>query len=671
MANCWAIPQFWLDKSRLVLISILLALAVVKPVHADPLDEQRELFRQANQALAAGQLQKFKSLSAQLSDYALYPYLVYEELRKRLWKADSAELRAFLAAYPDLPISGDLRRNRLKFLAQGKKWQEFLDFYTVQQDKTLQCYFLQARMHLNHQELLLEDIRSLWLAGESLPQECDPVFDFLYQSDFMTDDLLWQRIRLAMGNNNPALAGYLSRRLSDTERKWGIRWVDTHNNPARWTGAAAFEDTPQAREILVHGITRLARQDVSRALANWESLRNKYTFSEADKGRALRELAIWSARKNLEMATELLDTIETSSVDDTILHWRLVTALANRDWHSLLRWTSGTPPESVTWQRWYYWQGRALEETGRTEEARVFFQKIQDERDYYGFLARDHLAIPYEMNHRELQEQPEAWQEVATFPAVIRARELYHHGMLYAARREWQMMFDALSNYQLQIAAVFAAEWGWHDRAILTLGRAMAYDDLVLRFPVVFEQLLRKYADQRQLDLAWMYALVRAESAFMVDARSVSGALGLMQLMPATGKQTADRIGFRGFENVYLLEADKNVTIGSAYLKQMAEKFNGNLVLATAAYNAGPNAVLSWLPKEVFIMPEIWIEQIPYEETRKYVSRILYFASIYDWRLQQKVIPVKDRMNMIPLRKNLHAANAHCGSKLASVVLNQ
>ena len=233
------------------------------------------------------------------------------------------------------------------------------------------------------------------------------------------------------------------------------------------------------------------------------------------------------------------------------------------------------------------------------------------------------------------------------------------------------MMFDALSNYQLQIAAVFAAEWGWHDRAILTLGRAMAYDDLVLRFPVVFEQLLRKYADQRQLDLAWMYALVRAESAFMVDARSVSGALGLMQLMPATGKQTADRIGFRSFENVYLLEADKNVTIGSAYLKQMAEKFNGNLVLATAAYNAGPNAVLSWLPKEVCIMPEIWIEQIPYEETRKYVSRILYFASIYDWRLQQKVIQVKDRMNMIPLRKNLHAANAHCGSKLASVVLNQ
>jgi soluble lytic murein transglycosylase len=628
--------------------------------HAATLEEQRALYKRANQALVAGESRKFAALAAQLKDYPLYPYLVYEVIRGRLSKADGAEINKFLTIYPDLPISKDLRRNRLGFLARNGRWQEFLDLYDGEGDKVLQCYYLRARMQLRREENLLADIRDLWLAGESLPRECDPVFTLLYGSALMTDDLVWQRFRLALGNNDPILASYLSRRLSAPERIWAQRWMETHNNPARGTSSPVFADTPQAREILVHGITRLARVDVARALTHWDALEKRYDFAATESARARRELAIRAARDGHPRAGELLDAIAATDVDDSILHWRLVTAIAKKDWENLIRWTEVPPPDSLTPQRWLYWRGRALEETGRPEEARETFSRIQKERDYYGFLARDRLGIAYEMNHRELPAQPEVRREVAAFPHIERARELHFHGMRSAARREWQALLDRLAHYQLQIAATIAAEWGWHDQAILTLGKAMAYDDLLLRFPVAFEDTLRKYAAQRKLDLAWMYALVRAESAFLTDARSVSGALGLMQLLPATARETAQRIGFRTYANSYLLEADKNITLGSAYLKQMLDRFDGNLVLATAAYNAGPGAVQSWLPTDACLTPEVWIELIPYEETRKYVSRILYFASIYDWRLQQEITSVRDRMSTIPTRKSLQAAGPQC-----------
>ena len=216
-----------------------------------------------------------------------------------------------------------------------------------------------------------------------------------------------------------------------------------------------------------------------------------------------------------------------------------------------------------------------------------------------------------------------------------------------------------MTTYQKQIAAMIAANWGWHDRVIITLGGAKAYDDLVLRFPMAFENEMKIYAVKRNLDLEWMYALTRAESAFMVDAKSPSGALGLMQVMPATGKETAKSIGFKPYSNRYLLEADKNITIGSAYLRQMFDRF-GNTVVATAAYNAGPNAVAKWLPKIGCLEPDIWAEQIPYGETRKHVSRIMFFATIYDWRLQNNVKRFNQRMATIQPNNNNVVTSLSC-----------
>lgn len=653
---------------RILTVILACILISIPPMAAaDLLEDQRILYRQATGELAAGNIKAFRKTSAQLQDYPLYPYLVYNELSRRIRQAGDAEISDFLERYPDLPVAQNLRTNWLKLLAQGGKWQTFYEHYQPPQNATLQCYFLQARMQLNRQEGLLEDIRSMWLAGKSQPAECDPAFELLYDSELMTDDLVWERIRLAMANNKPALTGFLGKRLDEADRQWVSRWINMHANPAKWTHQPGFEDKPVAREILVHGINRLANRDIDRAIRHWDDLQAGYSFTQQDIALVRRTLAIRSARNKHERAMQLLDQIADADVDEDIFHWRLATTLANNDWQALLRWTAGEPPATIISQRWHYWHSRALEESGKPDEALSGYQLIKDERDYYGFLVRDRLGLAYEMNHHSQPEQEEAWREVARMPPVIRARELYMLGLFYAARREWHQAYEHMSNYQLQIAAAQAAGWGWHDRSILTLGRAMAYDDLTLRFPVVFEPYVRKYAEMRKLDLGWMYALVRAESAFMVDARSPAGALGLMQVMPATGKQTARSIGFRTYKDSYLLEAVKNITIGSAYLQQMYEKFNNSIVLATAAYNAGPNAVMAWLPGDGCVTSDVWIEQIPYAETRKYVSRILYYASIYDWRLQQEITPVMKRMSMIPMKKHLHAGGTPCSTKLASL----
>jgi len=205
----------------------------------------------------------------------------------------------------------------------------------------------------------------------------------------------------------------------------------------------------------------------------------------------------------------------------------------------------------------------------------------------------------------------------------------------------------------------------------MTLAKARAYDRLVLRFPLVYEGLLNTYAKKRGLDPSWMFGLIRAESAFIEDVKSPAGALGLMQVMPKTGKQTAARIGLKGFTSGKLKQAKTNVQIGSAYLKMMLDRFKGNMVLATAAYNAGPHRVATWLAQiGTCEASDVWIDTIPFNETRKYVRRVLYFTSIYDWRRRAKVIPIAQRMTGVGGGEQALTSGAICSSQYLSKVID-
>ena len=652
----------------LLMITGYIILPVTSPA-ATQLDEQRSKFVQAQKALRTKNINTFRQLTEELKDYPLYPYLVQYYLSSNLWQVKDEEIKAFLNRYGDLTTAEDLRRDWLKYLASQKRWQTYVDNYTPQRDQKLQCYHLHARLQTNNHAYLLEDTRSIWLSGKSLPPQCDTAFAELYKSDLLTSETVWKRITLAMAEGNTSLAKYLSRFLDEDNKNWVSRWIATHHNPDRWTDKQKYEDLPIAREILVYGIYRLARIDAAKAISRWRELEPAYSFDKEQIDGLRKYLTIRAASEKLAGAGQMLEQIPNELVDENIFQWRLATALQNEDWKNLLNWTTGEPPDNSPYQRWLYWRARALEETGDSESAREIYQQLSKERDYYGFLSVDRLGQPYNMQHRSLPEDMEEWFKLSNKPAIVRARELHILGMHYSARREWQHAFRDMTSYQLQIAASIAANWGWHDQTILTLGRAAAYDDLVLRFPMPYQKLITSNVRKRDLDLSWVYALTRAESSFMEDAKSSTGALGLMQVMPATGRETARNLGMKDFYTSHLLRANSNIPIGTEYLRKMYNRFNNNLIVATAAYNAGPNAVSKWLPEKGCVDPEIWIELIPYRETRRYVRRILYFASIYDWRLQQEIKPVKERMAAITPGKNQLVANLTCNSKDLSASL--
>jgi len=661
------LPVLRTNMIRVFLTLIMISpLAISQQTSAATLKEQRQQYLDAKKALKAGKIKTFTKLSESLKDYPLYAYLRYNYLRPRLHKISDEDIKNFIHSYPDFISIDSLKTSWLKQLYKQRKWQVFLDNYSPQKGLKLRCQQLQARINTNNFTYLLEDIRTLWLTGKSLPPQCDNAFKRLYKSELMTNELVWGRIQLAMESGKTGLVNYLSKRLDKDYKYWAKQWVAMHHNPSVGTKNPQYPDTAIAREILLYGIKRLARQNISRSLSNWQTLQDNYDFTPVEIDDVNLVITVRAAKNKHPKAAELLDNLNPALDSDEIFHWRLRTALKTKDWQRLYRWTRDEPPDipSVKY-RWIYWRGRALEKIGDIEKANESYASIADQRDYYGFLAADRIGAEYNMNHHPLPEDLEAKNKVAHMPGIRRARELFVLYGDYRARREWQHSLRAMTNYQKQIAAQLASEWGWYDRAIFTMGAAHAYDDLELRFPITYRDDIEKYAKKRVMDSGWIYALMRSESAFMEKVKSPAGALGLMQIMPATGRLTARKIGMKRFRTSDLLVAKKNIALGTAYMKQMQDKFNGSHILATAAYNAGPGRSVKWSPKKGCKDPDIWVEQIPFNETRGYVKRVIFYASIYDWRLGHEIIPLKQRMTAVyPYKSNasLNSATMLCSN---------
>jgi soluble lytic murein transglycosylase len=339
--------------------------------------------------------------------------------------------------------------------------------------------------------------------------------------------------------------------------------------------------------------------------------------------------------------------VPDEAVDAKLREWRIRTAVSDGNWSAVVTHTSNLAPEETQREEWRYWRAHALDQTGERARALDDFSRLARERDYHGFLAADFMNWPYEMSNQPIEYDPAALEALANQPGFIRARELYKAELFIDARREWHWITRNLSPDELKLAAVLAEQWGWHDRAILTVAQSKDYNDLNLRFPINYQSEVRKIAKQFQLEPAHVYAVIRQESAFNKDARSHAGALGLMQLMPRTGRVTAKKHNIALPSTSLLYEPDKNISIGSAYLKQVMEAYDDNIVLASAAYNAGPHRVKRWLPEDEEKPAARWIAMVPFNETRNYIQRILAYIAIYDWRLEQPATPLKKHMPLI------------------------
>jgi soluble lytic murein transglycosylase len=625
-----------------LLLLLMMGSARAEP---DPLAAQRELFLEARAALLDNRLEDYRALADRVRDYPLYPYLQFEDLRNRLSHADEREIARFLKAHDGEPLGDRLRQAWLYNLARNRRWPLFLRDYRPTDSVDLQCYALQARLETGQKKDLVRDALKLWLAGESRPKACDPPFKYLADGGHLNRERLWARIRLAMRNNRPVLAGYLANNLPEADRAWVTLWRAANDTPSRALDDPRLAaDTPLAREITLHALRRIARFDAAQAHEKWLAVRDARAFDAGDTAALEGYIAYAAATQHLPQAHAWLVALPAAAEDSRIREWRIRTAIDLQDWTAVRAHIEALPKQERTDEEWRYWHAVALQKTGAPEEAMKRFGELARERSYHGFLAADALRSPYELGHRPIAYDAARLEPLRSRPGLVRAHELYRAGLMTDARREWAYAIRHMSREELKLAAVLADRWGWHDRAILTVARSGDYNDLVLRFPLDHVDSVRRHAGSNGLDAGQVFALIRQESAFNSDARSSAGAMGLMQLMPATGKLTAqrNRIPYSGAGT--LLDGDKNIELGTSYLRHVMERFDGNPVLATASYNAGPHRVERWLPEADSEPAAVWIAGIPFRETRDYVQRVLAYAVIYDWRMQRPITPLNKRM---------------------------
>lgn len=618
---------------------------------ADRIDKQREQFQDAETALRDGRSADYRQLKRALSDYPLYPYLEYQELLGDLDKADPDRVRAFLKRYDGQPVAVRLRSSWLHRLGKRRDWDDFLAFYTPQSSVTLQCYHVRARLQNGNRKQALDDALKLWLVGYSQPDACDPAFDQLFADGLITSERLWQRIRLAFANQKSSLATYLAKRLSAEDREWVRRWSLAHSRPTEAIKADwAQDDTPLVREILAHALQRLARYKPDQAWKHWQSLAAGHRFSTQQAGKILRSIALNGAVNGEADAVRWLAAVPDGAADDSIRQWRVRVALQKGEWKQALQRLGELSEHNRGEDEWRFWRARALDSSGAAGDAWTEYAQLSGERSYFGFLAADRLKRPYQMGDAREAFDKQSLAAIEALPGIRRSQELYLVGNRLEARREWFYATRNMPPEQLRLAALLAHRWGWHDRAIVTAAQAHYWSDLTLRFPLPHRESIFANARRYEIDPALIYGVIRQESAFMEDAVSSVGALGLMQLMPATGKQTANALNIRYRGNQALLQSDQNIQLGSAYLNKLMTRYNGSPVLTAAAYNAGPNRVSRWLPGDGDMDATLWTELIPFRETREYVRRVLTYATIFDWRLEQPLTRLSARLPLVQQR---------------------
>ena len=593
-------------------------------------------------------------MSSKLKNYPLYPYLEYSRLRYTLSSQKTATIANFTKKYADTPLPKRLQQKWLYHLAKSKQWLLFQQHYNQANNNTaLRCHYLASRLHKpTKADLpLFQEITKLWLNAKSQPKSCDPVFKYWVNNGGLSNDLAWQRIELAMAVRERHLVRYLKKFVNKQEQKYVDLWLRLDLKPHLVTKARLFNFRhPAAAKIKVHALKRLTQKNEDQAIAAWKIVKATNSLNQQQRGDVLAQIGLLLALRNHQDASSWLKKIPATHVDDAIHEWRVRNAINNQDWSEVSYWINRQPQALRQDDTWQYWQARAADKLENPREAYNRYELLAKDLNYYGLLASERIEAEYPISRQTAPSQDADTKKISTLPGIKRARELYALHKLGDARREWEFTTRQLNTKQQLVAARLAKSWGWYDRVISTSQRANIDKDPDLLFPMANSHYIINASKLRQINPAWIFSIARQESHFISDARSPIGALGIMQILPATAWSIAKEknIRYRGRSN--LLDAKININLGTAYLRKMADLYQENVILTAAAYNAGPRRVKQWLPKSGTIAADVWIDTIPYAETRKYLKNVLTNIIMYEHKLGQnsKLSDYMDQIKAAP-----------------------
>jgi len=602
------------------------------------LSEQRAAFRAVYPAAVRGNWAPAAAQASLLERYILWPDIRGAYLKATISRAPSSDIDAFLKQYGSLKPARELRYRYALQLAKSGRTASYRklyhDHYEGMEVARLDCLALHGDIKDGNTKDLLKRSKPLWLVGKSQVDECDPVFAFLRKNGQLTAALYQERYDIAITERNFGLAGYLARSLGSATEREAATWKQARNQPEAVLRAASTKPLSATQRAQgLYALERLGYRQPALAHKYWQRLQSNTTFSKAERNEIEHHIALWAVRRNIAEAPRLVDQLPRGVIDDDIRTWQLRALLKTRNWPKLASSIDALPKAQRNEEVWQYWLGHARQQQGEKELAERALDDLSTKRSYYGFLAADALQRDYSFEHEEMTRNDSLIEKLREQHALQRAIELYRVDLDAKGRAEWNETVAQLSRREQQQAALLAHDLGWHSRAIALAAKTGDFNALDLRYPLPYHTTFQKYAAKANIRDSWAYGIARSESLFMRDIRSSAGAVGLMQLMPETGKRTAKslRVPYRGVST--LIQPERNIQLGTAYLGKMYKRFDDNAVLATASYNAGPGNVSRWLAKTDNVDARVWIENIPFQETRKYVRRVLEADTVFHWRM--------------------------------------
>lgn len=601
----------------------------------DTLAAARAEFRQAWDAIGTSST---ATDSPQLADYAPYTWLQAERLVQALRRAGEAvpatldeATRAFLAAHEGEPAAQGLRRAFLASLAARSQWPQYLAFHHDASDgPALRCHGFTARIELQHVAGLAPAITQAWLTPRSLP-ECERAFRWLEETGALDAALVEQRVRLALEAGNAGFARQLARQLPQARAAPLLQWAALLENPQREIDALLGQPGAAVEQAaLLAGWAKLARANRSAATQRFERLVTSRKLDRKAASAFALALALPLSWDRNADALDYFARVEPADFDDTAREWYIRAALWGRHWQRAGAVIATLTPQARDSARWRYWAARVADARGDDEGARRLYESILADDNYYSGLAAARLGRPLAPHPRTVAADAAQIEAMATLPPFVRARELLQLGLDAQARAEWRHGRSALAPTVREQAIHLASDWGWYQQAVATATEDRVFNDYALLYPRPYDAQVATASRRSGLPPRLIYGVIRQESLYQRDARSSANARGLMQMLLETAQRTARKWKLPAPTSASLFDADVNTTLGAAHLADLLERFDGQWPLALAAYNAGPGAAQRWRPQQA-LDADIWIENIPYNETRNYVQRILWHTLVFGW----------------------------------------
>lgn len=630
-------------------IALFLLLLQVEAIAAPSMEKQRQQFMEARAAFESGDMDRFKALKAELKHYPLAPYLELWQASNHIDHGYDMQVQNILARHESIPEAVDLQIAYVKNLAQRGQWPHValaLDKLKAA-DRRLPEISMLTLWYTDRKGEALDRFSERWQRGDDSTGLTFRIEQKWLSSGHPTRKELWKRIGTLVRQGKWRDVRELEKMLGKNDRKWLARWHMMQQDPL---AVLSTWNTHQyhiaAAEMLSDGLQRLSRRDAASA---WDVLEHlKPLFDHALLLKFQRRIALRAATEQVADAAGWLAALPDSLQDKKTRGWVIRVHLVHGQWSEALKAIQQLPENERNESRWSYWQARALAALGRQEEAQAVFERAAQGRGYYSFLSAERSGLPYRMGASDLDVNPSSIASLKREKGIQRAHEWWFLGDDERASREWSHVLAGASPDRWRAAVVLASKWQQHNHVIQAAYLAGEFNALNQRFPTAFAEEVATTAEESGLSSSLIWSIIRQESAFNAYAISRTGARGLMQLMPATADEVAqdNDLAEEGYD---LFDPATNIRLGSLYLESMLDRFNQNYAIAAAAYNAGPHRVSQWLEQRPFVEPDIWIETIPYYETRRYVQQVMAFIVVYDWRQKKRPVGIVPRLQNLDI----------------------